>query len=99
MTVLLVPEAGAEFADALDYYKAAGVDVVRRFRDEVADAIAWITQHHEQFRVRRGGYRRINLRVFPWYLPFIVRGENLWVLAVAHAARAPEYWIERQPGV
>ena len=29
-------------------------------------------------------------------LPFIVRGETLWILAAAHASRMPEYWIERQ---
>jgi len=40
--------------------------------------------------------RLINLRAFPYYIPFIIRGSTLWVLAVAHSARKPEYWINRK---
>jgi hypothetical protein len=38
----------------------------------------------------------MNLRVFPYYIPYIIRGEMLWVLAVAHGSRKPEYWIGRK---
>lgn len=44
------------------------------------------------------GYRRINLRVFPYYVPYIVRSETLWVLAIAYAGRKPLYWIAAEPG-
>jgi len=41
----------------------------------------------------------VNLRVFPYYVSYITRGDRLWVLAVAHGARRPEYWIERKKQV
>ena len=99
MNVLLVPSAQEEFLEALDHYAEAGPSLGLRFKEETARCIQWIAVHHEHFRLRTGGYRRINLKVFPYYLPFIVRGETLWGLAVAHASRMPEYWIERQPGI
>jgi hypothetical protein len=44
----------------------------------------------------RGGYRRVNLRTFPYYIAYIVHENTLWILAVAHSHRKPEYWIERK---
>ena len=67
-----------------------------RFKDEVDRYVLWIADHPELYRLRPGGYRRINLRVFPYYIPYVVRDETLWILAVAHAARKPLYWISRR---
>ncbi len=50
----------------------------------------------ELYRFRQAGYRRINLRVFPYYVPYAVRGETLWILAIAQSARKPLYWISRR---
>jgi len=43
-----------------------------------------------------GGYRRVNLRIFPYYIAYIIRSNGLWILAIAHTHRRPEYWIERE---
>ena len=59
-------------------------------------SVLWIAVPPEVCRLRIGGYRRLNLRVFPYYLPFIIRGSTLWVLAVAYDHRKPEYWIQRK---
>jgi hypothetical protein len=58
--------------------------------------IAWIALHGEVPRLRPGGYRPVNLRIFPSYLADIVRGKVLWILAIAHSHRRPDLWIERQ---
>jgi hypothetical protein len=41
------------------------------------------------------GYRRVNLRVFPYYVAYIVRDPTIWVLSIAHGHSLPEYWIDR----
>ena len=46
-------------------------------------------------RVRRKGYRRINLRAFPHYLAYVIREPVIWIVAIAHGHRRPEYWIDR----
>src|SRR5262245_54016859 len=46
------------------------------FKDEVDRCILWIQDHPELYRLRSGGYRRATLRVFPYYIPYVVRGES-----------------------
>ena len=96
MIVHFVEEAQREFLDAISYYEEARAGLGRRFKDEVDRSILWIAGHPELYRPRPGGYRRINLRVFPYYVPYIVREQTVWVLAVAHGNRRPLYWISRR---
>jgi len=36
------------------------------------------------------------LRIFPYYIAYLIRGDVLWILAIAHSHRQPQYWIERK---
>ena len=96
MTIRFVDEAQKEFLDAISDYEEARGGLGRRFKDEVDRCVLWTADHPELYRLRAGGYRRINLRVFPFYVPYVVRDQTLWVLAVAHASRKPLYWISRR---
>ena len=96
MTIRFVEEAQTEFLDAISYYEEARAGLGARFKDAVDRSVLWIADHPELYRLRPGGYRRINLRVFSYYIPYIVRGQTLWVLAVAHGSRKPLYWISRR---
>ena len=31
-----------------------------------------------------------------YYIAYFIWNETVWILAVAHGARRPEYWIERK---
>jgi hypothetical protein len=39
--------------------------------------------------------RRAPLVRFPYYLAYLVTGEAIHVLAVAHERRRPRYWVKR----
>jgi plasmid stabilization system protein ParE len=69
----------------------------RRFKNEVDCCVSRLAAHPEIGGLRSQGYRRLNLRVFPYYLPYLVREQTLWILAVAHTKRKPLYWISRRP--
>ncbi|MGB8355242.1 MAG: type II toxin-antitoxin system RelE/ParE family toxin [Chthoniobacteraceae bacterium] len=99
MKIRFVDEAQSEFLDAISNYEEARAGLGRRFKDGVERCVLWIADHPELYRLRPGLYRRINLRVFPYYIPYIVRGDTLWVLAVAQASRKPLYWISRRDEV
>jgi plasmid stabilization system protein ParE len=96
VTIRFVEEAQREFLDAIFDYEAARPGLGRRFKDEVDQNILWLANHTDLYRPRSGSYRRINLRVFPYYIPYIVREQTLWVLAIAHAGQKPLYWISRR---
>jgi plasmid stabilization system protein ParE len=99
VNVRFVEEAQREFLDAISYYEEARAGLGRRFKDQVERSVLWIAEHPERCGLRPGGYRRVNLRVFPYYLPYMVREETLWVLAVAHGGRTPRYWMSRRDDV
>ena len=64
---------------------------------EVDDHLRWIAANPTLPRLRPGDYRRVNLKVFPYYIAYALRHDSAVVLAIAHAQRQPEYWIGRQP--
>lgn len=103
MNIVVVPQAADEFEDAAAHYEDKQPGLGQRFRDEVDRHIRWVALHAETPRLRPGGYRRVNLKIFPHYVAYVQIGETIWVLAIAHGHREPEYWIDRkreisQPG-
>ncbi len=95
MNLRIIDEAAAEFADAIARYESIESGLGIRLREEVKAAIAWISDQPELPRIRPKGYRRVNLKVFPYHIAYIVHIDEIWVLAIAHSARLPEYWIAR----
>ena len=90
-----LPEARDELLEAVAYYEGEVSGLGSRLWEEVDQHIAWIGKNYEVPRLRPGGYRRVNLKLFPYYISYIVREPMIWVLAVAHGHRRPEYWIDR----
>jgi len=37
----------------------------------------------------------VNLKIFSHYIAYIIRAEVIWVLAIAHAHKRPEFWLGR----
>jgi len=99
MMVEFLPEARSELHGAVSYYEGELGGLGLRFWDEVDQHIAWITENFEVPRLRPGGYRRVNLKIFPYYISYIVRDPVIWVLAIAHGQSLPGYWIDRPESI
>jgi len=96
MTLRILHEAACELDDAIARYESIEAGLGVRLKEEVRTMAAWIAEHAHLPRLRPGGYRRVNLKVFPYYFAYTIQADTIWVLAVAHNARRPEYWIVRQ---
>lgn len=95
MNLRILDDAASEFAAAIGRYESIESGLGVRFKVEVKAVVAWIADQPEIPRVRSKGYRRVNLKVFPYYIAYIIHADVIWVLAIAHSARLPEYWITR----
>jgi hypothetical protein len=73
MKVTFLQEAELEFLDVISYYESEQPGLGQRFKDELDRTVLWVAERPEVCRLRPGGYRRINLRTFPYYIPYIVR--------------------------
>lgn len=97
MVLEFAREAAAELDCVTGDYEAKSAGLGVRFRSEVERACEGITQFPYLWSERKGGFRRVNLPGFPYYITYVILDGILLVLAVAHSARHPDYWKVRLP--
>ena len=95
MIQIVLEQAEEEFIWSTAYYETKEPGLGIRFQNEVAAVVDWILEHPEVPRLRRRGYRRVNLPVFSHYVAYVIREDTLWIIAIAHAYQRPEFWIRR----
>ena len=93
-------EAAAEFSDAALWYEQQRPGLGELFIRAVDAAAGWVADWPgtgarladvaSDLEIRRTPVRR-----FPYQLVYIVEGDQLRVLAVAHDRRRPRYWAPR----
>ena len=92
-----LPEAKCDAEEATRFYERRAPGLGARFGGEVESVCAAIVRQPLLWRERRGGYRRVNIPGFPYYVAFFLRNELIVIAAVAHASRHPDYWKNRKP--
>lgn len=95
MQVRFLLPAQRELAEAKQYYDREHAGLGERFKSAAHAAAIRIATQPFAWRIERGEVRRCLLNKFPYKLLYVVRGEAVIVLAVAHAHRKPGYWLER----
>jgi len=94
-----LPEAAAEAEEAARYYEQHVPGLGARFRMEVESACAAIIRQPLLWRKQPGGFSRVNLPGFPFYIAYFIRGERILIAAIGHASRYPDYWKSRGFGM
>lgn len=95
MKVVFSKYAGQELIDAVRYYELEYEGLGRRFRKEVRKAAIRIAEYPMAWSVERGDVRKCLLHKFPYKLLYSIEEDHIFVIAVAHLHRKPDYWIER----
>jgi plasmid stabilization system protein ParE len=89
------PEAEAEFAEAIDFYEEKERGLGFDFAAEVHSAIERIVAFPSAWPAVEGDVRRSLIRRFPYGILYSVEQEGIYILAVMHLHRNPEYWKSR----
>ena len=95
MTLFVLGEAEQEFAESIAYYESKEPGLGWRFRNKVGGSGRQNFAPSRVGQVRSKGYRRVNLHAFPHYIAYVIRGDTIWIVAIAHGYRRPEFWIRR----
>lgn len=95
MTLEILAEAERELVQAALWYEDRERGLGQRLRNEIAHGFSLILEDPLLWQLRPGGYRRVNLPVFPYYIAYFIPGDKIIVAAIAHERRKPNYWRKR----
>jgi len=96
--VILHPEAQREFEESGDFYeREAGRPLALRFVRHVRATFTAIARNPERWRrvVEFPLVQKCRVARFPFFVYDVNRDAAIYVVAVAHDKRRPEYWAGR----
>lgn len=92
------PEARAEYEEAVSYYESQRAGLGLEFQAVVEEATRLIESNpklHSNYKSTE--YRKCVLRRFAYNLFYAELEDRIWIAAVAHHRRRPDYWMGRTP--
>jgi plasmid stabilization system protein ParE len=97
MLIEFEPAAKFELNEALDWYAQRSDFAATAFADEINSATVRIAADPERFPKTIAGCRQASLRRYPYSIIYFIEFSKIFIVAVAHAKRHPEYWLNRRP--
>lgn len=90
--------AVAEIDHEVEYYESRSEGLGAELEDEIDAVFTLILQFPEAAPRWKNSLRRhvAALDRFPFTIAYQIRGEDIEILALAHASRRPAYWVRRK---
>jgi len=89
------PDAERELYEAALHYEAQVRGLGLRFGDEVTRVIQIILDNPEMGSPIDADLRHFVLRRFPFSIVYAATPDLVFIVAIAHGAREPNYWVLR----
>lgn len=89
------PDAEEELVSAVDYYEEREPGLGYDFATEVFTGIQNIINYPTAWPVMEEDIRRCLINRFPFGIVYTVEQGEIFVLAIMHLRRHPDYWKER----
>ena len=96
MKVFFSKYAQQELEDAALFYEFEYAGLGKKFKEEVRKAAIRISEYPKAWSVERGEVRKCLLHKFPYKLLYSIEEDHIFIIAVAHQHREPNYWIDRE---
>jgi len=87
--------AKLELDDASQYYELQLPGLGIRFEEEVKRGIRRILEYPNAWKIEKEDIRRYVLHRFPYKILYSIEKTHIYIIAIAHGHRRPNYWIER----
>ena len=97
MKIIVHPAAIADLNNAAAFYSAQankqlGLTLIAKFEK----AVALLSENPELGAPWVSGTRRFVLRRFPFNIAYSLFPDHLFIIAIAHQRRRPDYWHRRK---
>ena len=87
--------AAAEVERAQAWYEERSILAAAGLMQELTRAVQRIRVAPDRYPSAEHGTRRIVLEQYPFSVFYVMRREEIFVVAVAHQKRRPGYWADR----
>jgi len=94
-TVRFHPEASEELEAVVTYYEEKRPGLGALFLADVKKARDRIVELPAAAREVRTSIRRRSIHRFPYFLYYAIDEGEIFIIAIAHKRRRPEYWKKR----
>ena len=94
-SVRFLPAARRELLAEVLYYSESGTGLGVKFVSAVEQALAVTVQFPLAGSPGSAGTRKVTVKGFPFSVVYLSRADGIVVVAVAHHARRPGYWVRR----
>ncbi len=92
MQVVYSKYAKQELFDAIDFYELEYLGLGKEFKAEIKQASFRILNRPLAWSVERGNIRKCLLHKFPYKILYSVETDHIFIIAIAHQHRKPNYW-------
>jgi len=87
--------AQLELEDASEYYELEVPGLGPLFREEVKRGLRRIREYPDAWAKEKGDVRRFLLHRFPYQILYSIEKNYIYIIAIAHCHRRPDYWVDR----
>lgn len=89
------PDAEVELDKSIAFYEKCEPGLGLDFERDVAHGILQIQEAPLCWPVHKYGLRKYLIKRFPFHIFYLILPECIWIVAVAHCSRKPDYWKNR----
>lgn len=94
--IIIHSDAKAELDEAVAYYENCRAGLGQDLLSEVEQAIGRIQRNPKQHSVYKDtDFRKCVINRFPFLIFYMELEDSVWIAAVAHSKRRPDYWRNR----
>ncbi len=95
MIVIFDKLANQELIDAVEYYEIELPGLGKKLKDEIRKGVQRIIEFPEAWSKRKKDIRHYLLHKFPYKILYSIELDYIYIIAIAHSHRKPDYWIDR----
>jgi plasmid stabilization system protein ParE len=95
MDVIYHPWVRRDVVEIARYYQTISARLANEFEDELRETIAQATGSPLRFPPTERGFRRANLKRFPYHVLYEVHPDVIRVMLVRHHKRNPQFGLDR----
>ena len=95
MEVIFNELAVREMNDAIAYYELQFSGLGTAFKEEIQKAINRIIKYPKAWPIVDKDIRKYILHKYPYNVLYSLEKDHLYIIAIAHQHRKPNYWIDR----